>query len=171
MGLKRAVSQGFRTLFNPQKEFEALRNRTFEDVIEDYILLLLVAGVVAGIMSLISRFIYSGYLSIFKGMSIDYWRLLNYTVGNSVSMFFFYLFAGTFLIFIITMIARIFMKGIKLTRLLSLMLYVITPLLFFGWIVPSMFLPLIIWSLFLLATGLRVIHEAERSNQKIPKKK
>jgi hypothetical protein len=171
MGVKRALRQGFRTLFNPQKEFEALHNRTFEDVAEDYILILLVAGVVAGIMSLVYRFIYSGYLSIFKGMSIDYWRLLNYIAGNSVSMFFFYLFAGTFLIFIITMIARIFMKGMKLTRLLSLMLYAITPLLFFGWVAPSMFLPLIIWSLFLLIAGFRVMRGFEGSSQKILKKK
>jgi hypothetical protein len=166
MSLKRAIVQGFRTLYNPKKEFEELNSRSFEELAEDYILLLLAAGVVAGVMSLAYRIIYAAYLTIAKGMNIDYWRLLNYTAGNSISMFFFYLFAGTFLLFIITMILRIFVRGIKLTKMLSVMLYAITPMLFFGWVAPAMFLPLIIWSLFLLWAGVKALRQFQEESNK-----
>jgi len=166
MGLKRAVKQGFRTLSNPEKEFEALASRTFEEMLEDYMLFVLASGLFAGVISLAYRFVYSGYLSIFKGISMNYWKLLNYSVGTSLSMFFFYLFAGTFLLFIISIIVRIFVRGIKYTQLIAIMLYSVTPLLLFNWIAPTLILPLLIWGLFLLVCGVKTIKRLQLQKDK-----
>ncbi|MBN2052266.1 hypothetical protein JW756_02070 [Candidatus Woesearchaeota archaeon] len=161
MGLRRTIRQGFRTLADPKSQFEALPGRSFEEVVEDYIIFLLIAGLFAGVMSLVYRFVYSGYLSVFKGITMNYWKLLNYSVGTSVSMFFFYLFAGTFLLFIVSIIVKIFVSGIKYTRLIAILIYSVTPLLLFNWIAPTLILPLIIWVLFLLVCGVKTVKQLQ----------
>ncbi len=164
MKLKKAIAKGFGILSDPSQEFEEINKRTFEEVLEDYIKLLLFSGLLAGIVTFIYILIRAAYLNLFKGMAIDYWRLINYSAGTSGSIFFFYLFAGTFLFFILSILIKAFVKGVKYTRFVALMFYSLTPVLFFGWLSARIIPPLFIWSAFLLAAGVK--KENERANEK-----
>jgi len=155
MSIKSAIKQGIMILSNPDKEFLLMKERTFEDILEDYIKFLLMAGLMAGIAAIIYQFSRAAYLDIFKSIAIDYWRLLNYSVGTAVSTFFFYLFIGIFLIFLISLIVKLFARGLKYTHLLSIMAYSVSPLLIFNWIHESLFSALMVWTLFLLIKGIR----------------
>jgi hypothetical protein len=161
MGLKRAVGQAFRVLSNPETEFTGLCKRTLEDVIEDYIKMLLAAGVLAGMMNFIYQFLMAGYLSLFKGIKINYWNLANYSAGTSLSIFFFYLFAGTFLLFVLTVILKILVRRIRYTSLVSITIYSLTPIIVFGWLILTLSAVLLIWSAFLLVNGVAVVRRVE----------
>ena len=115
---------------------------------------LLATGLLAGAATLIYQFARAAYLDVFKSISVDYWNLLNYSVGTAVSIFFFYIFAGTFLMFIISLLIKLFARGIRYTRLLGIIMYSLSPLLVFSWIKESLFPALLVWSLFLLVKGI-----------------
>ncbi|MBW3000843.1 YIP1 family protein [Candidatus Woesearchaeota archaeon] len=155
MTLKSAIIQGFRTLANPEREFENINKRSLEKILEDYIKLLLASGLLAAVIAFIFILINSTYLNLFRGINIDYWRLINYSAGISGSLFFFYLFAGTFLFFLLSLIIRIFVRRIKYTRLISVLCYSLSPILLIGWISNKLILALGIWSAFLLIVGIR----------------
>jgi hypothetical protein len=167
MNLKRTIKHSIRILYNPEQEFEALNNRTLEEVVEDYIILLLSISVLAGVVSLAYQAIYAAYINLFQGIAINYLRLLNYSAGNSVSLFFFYAFAGTFLLFIISLVVKAFVKGIKYTKLISILLYSVTPLLLFCWITPAFFLPLSVWCIFLAVSGVKTFRRIEEQKKKL----
>jgi hypothetical protein len=164
MKLKKAIAKGFRILFNPSQEFEEINKRTFEEVLEDYIKLLLLSGLLAVVVTFTYILLSAAYLNLFKGIAIDYWRLINYSAGTSGSIFFFYLFAGTFIFFILSLIIKVFVKRVKYTRVVALMFYSLTPVLFFGWLSARIVPPLFIWSAFLLVAGVK--KENERANEK-----
>jgi len=136
MTLKSAIIQGFRTLANPEREFENINKRSLEKILEDYIKLLLASGLLAAVIAFI-------------------FILINYSAGISGSLFFFYLFAGTFLFFLLSLIIRIFVRRIKYTRLISVLCYSLSPILLIGWISNKLILALGIWSAFLLIVGIR----------------
>ncbi len=160
MSIKSAVKHGISVLSNPDREFSSMKERSFEEILDDYIKFLLVAGLLAGVAAIAYQFGRAAYLDVFKSIAVDYWRLLNYSVGTAVSTFFFYLFAGTFLMFIISLVLKIFVKGLKFTRLLSVMIYSLSPLLVFNWLKDSLFPALFVWSLFLLVKGVKIVKEA-----------
>ncbi len=78
--------------------------------------------------------------------------MINYSFGTATGMSFFYIFAGTFLFFFISLIVKIFTRKMKYMDLLRLMFYSVTPFLIFGWI-PIPMAALAIWCLFLLIKG------------------
>jgi len=148
------LKKAFRILSNPKKEFEDLSNRTFESVIGDYIKLLISVAIVAGLSSLIYAISRAVYLDLSLDIDIQYLRMMNYSFGRSASLFFFYIFAGTFLLFFISIILKPFIKKTKYTSLLKILFYSLTPLLLFSWLFSNP-LPLLIWSLFLLIVGIK----------------
>jgi hypothetical protein len=171
MSIKSAVKQGISILSNPDREFSLMKERSFEEILEDYIKFLLVAGLLAGVAAIAYQFGRAAYLDVFKSISIDYWRLLNYSVGTAVSAFFLYLFAGTFLMFVISLVLKPFAKGLRYTRLLSVMIYSLSPLLIFNWINESLFPALLVWSLFLLVKGVKIGKEELAGNTKNKRKR
>lgn len=148
------IKRWINILVNPQKEFEKLNNKSFESVIADYMVLLVTAGILAAFASFLYALFRAIYLDIFFDISIQYIRMVNYSIGRSVSLLFLYLFAGTFLLFFASLIIKLFFKKIKYTSLLNILTYSLTPILLFSWFLPNP-LPLAIWSLFLIYVGIK----------------
>ncbi|MCH8067418.1 MAG: YIP1 family protein [Nanoarchaeota archaeon] len=148
------IKRSLRILSSPKKEFEDLNKRTFESVVGDYTTLLVTVAILAGLLSLIYSVARAVYFDMFLDISIQYVRMINYSIGRSTSLLFFYLFAGTFLLFFLSMVLRPFLKRMKYTSLLKILFYSLTPLLLFSWFLFNP-LPLGIWSLFLLITGIK----------------
>jgi len=155
MTLKEAIATGFAILRNPEKEFKTLRKRTLEEVVEDYIKLLLLAGLATGIVLFIFNIAKAGFFDILRGVTVDYGRLANYSMSFFAGAFFLYLFAGTFLLFLLSMLIRIFVRKIKFTELIKIMCYSMTPVLFFGWVPISIVPALFVWAVFIFAVGIK----------------
>ena len=130
----RAIKQGFRTLNNPETEFRNMHKKSFETILGEYLILLLSVAIVAAIISFLYYLSKAFYLDIFQTLDVEYARMLNYSLGRSTSLMFFYLFAGTFFVFIFSLILMPFFRKLKYTRLLSIMFYSMTPFLLFSWI-------------------------------------
>jgi hypothetical protein len=143
-------------LKNPQKEFDKISNRTFEEVVADYMMLLVAAGLAAGIASFLYILLSVFYMDLALDVSIEYIRMLNYSIGRAISTLFFYLFSGTFLLFFLSIILRLVFRKINYSLLLRIMIYSLSPMLIFGWLLPNP-LPLLIWSGLLFYTGVNKI--------------
>jgi len=163
------IKKGIRILSSPKEEFESLNSRTFESVVWDYSILLLAASVASGLASLIYALARAFYLDLSLNIAIQYTGMINYSIGRSTSLVFFYLFAGTFLLFFLSMALKPFFRRIRYISLLKIMIYSMTPLLFFSWFLPNP-LPLAIWSLFLLAAGIKFHKHLEVKKDSIQKR-
>lgn len=152
--LRYAIKQNLAILSNPEKEFSKLENRQFESVLSDYLIMLVSVSILTGIVSFLFYLGKSLYLDIFLTIDVQYVRMINYSLGRSTSLMFFYLFAGTFFVFFLSLILSLFFRKIKLIKLLSLIFYASAPFLIFSW-VPVFALPLSIWSIFLFIQGVK----------------
>jgi hypothetical protein len=164
-----AIKRAFGILSNPKKEFENINKRTFESVLADYMILLVAVAVLAGLSSLIYSIVRVLYLDMTLDISVQYLRMINYSVGRSVSLLFFYLFGGTFLLFFLSTILRFLLRKIKYISLLKILFYSLTPFLLFSWFLPTP-LPLGVWSIFLLITGIKT-HKNEHIKKNSIKKR
>ena len=158
MGIKASIKTGVCLLMNPEHEFRALHSRTLEDILGEYIKLLLLCGLVAGMFSFAYAIVRAFVLQFFNHVTIDYLRLVNYAAGISTGTFFFYLFSGTFVLFLVCMLLRIFIKHLHFTLIIKILCLSMTPLLFFSWISSVMAFPLLVWSVFLAIVGIRSAH-------------
>lgn len=149
-----AIKKSINVLLKPETEFSKLKDKSFEDVVKDYIIVLISFAIIAGVLLFILSYIRAVYLDIFVNIDIQYLRMLNYAGGIATSISFFYIFAGTFIAFFMTIILRIFIRKMKYTSLFAILLYSLYPLILFGWI-PFNPLPLIIWSIFLFIIGVK----------------
>ena len=163
------IKRALRILSSPKKEFEDLNKRTFESVVGDYAILLVTVAILAGLSSLIYSIARALYLDMSLDISIQYVRMINYSIGRSMSLLFFYLFAGTFLLFFLSMVLRPFLKRMKYISLLKILFYSLTPLLLFSWFLSNP-LPLVIWSLFLLITGIKTYKSEHIKKNSIKKR-
>ncbi len=154
MILINGIKQGFKTLINPDKEFTNINKRSFESILSDYLIMLLAVGLLAAAVSVLFYLGKAFYLDIFKTVDIQYGRMLNYSMGRATSLMFFYLFSGTFLMFILSMILNVFFRKVKYVKLLGIMFYSLTPVLLFSW-VHIFAASLLIWSIFLFCIGIK----------------
>jgi len=152
--LIKPIKSGIRILFNPEKEFRLLNKRSLEPVVWDYTIVLAASAVMAGIFNLTFSIAKAFYLDLFVDISIQYPRMINYSIGRSASIIFFYLFAGTFLLFFLSLLLRPLFRNINYTSLLKILIYSAMPVLLFGWFLANP-LPLAIWSIFLIYTGVK----------------
>lgn len=152
--IKEPIKRGIRILSNPKKEFENLNSRTFESVVGDYMQLLVLVAVLAGFASFLYSLVRAIYLDFFLNVDLQYLNMLNYSLGRSASLIFFYLFAGTFLLFFLSLILKPLFHRVKYISLLKILFYSLTPFLLFSWIFSNP-LPLLIWTAFLVAIGIR----------------
>lgn len=151
--VKELVKRGIRLLVNPEKEFRELEKETLETAVANYLKLLIVTGTVAGASIFLFNFARALYYQLSLRVDVQYLRLLNYSATILSTTIFFYAVIGTFGIFFLSYLLRLFIRSIKYTVLVKLMLYSLTPILLFGWI-PTLVLSLIIWSIFLFVLGL-----------------
>lgn len=143
--------EGLKILVSPQNSFENRQKATFESNLTEYLNRILLMGLTAGILSFIYDICRSVFFQIFYTVDIQYLKVINYASGKALSIFFFYLFAGTFLVFIISFILNKFFKKIKYTRIFEIMFLALTPLVLFAWI-PSAIIPLTLWSAFIFSS-------------------
>ena len=148
------IKRGLNILLRPQKEFSEINNHSFETAAANYTLLLITVGIAAGVFNLLFSLIKAFFLDLFLNIDINYWRMINYAFGVGASIIFFYIFAGTFLIFFISIILKPFFRKMKYVDLLRLLFYSSTPILLFAWLQFNA-LPLVIWSIFLFITGIK----------------
>ncbi len=149
-----AIRQGIQVLLYPGKEFRNLNERTFESVLGDYLKLLITAGILSGIFSFLISLVKAAYFDIFMTIDIQYWRMMNYSLGRTTSTIFFYLFAGTFIFFFLSVALFPFFRNMKYVNLLRIMFYSLTPFLLFSW-VPILVPSLALWSIFLFIVGVK----------------
>lgn len=165
----RAIKRARVILSNPKKEFDNINKRTFESVIADYMILLVVLAVLAGLSSFIYSIAVVSYLDITSDINVQYLRMINYSAGRSTALLFFYLFGGTFLLFFLSAILKFFLQKIKYISLLKILFYSLTPFLLFGWVLPNP-LPLGIWSIFLFVTGIKMYKSEHVKSDSIRKR-
>lgn len=160
------IKKRFSFLLNPQKGFKELKNSSFESSVSEYLKLLGLLVLVVGAYNFIFNILKAIYFDLFLDLEIKYWFMLNYALGKTTSLMFFYLFAGTFVLFFISMLLKPFFRKIKYIYLLQILLFSLTPLLFFGWI--SIFVhSLLIWSLFLFYVGIKSVDKSKVSKNSI----
>jgi len=155
-----SIKRGFNILLNPNREFSKLNNRIFEHIVRDYMWLLVVMGGVAVIIKFIISIIKAVYLDLFVSIDINYGRMANFVLGNASSIFFLYLFLGTFLVFFLSLILNPFFKKIKYMGILKILFYSLTPFLLFGWL-PFNLTPIAIWCIFLFILGIKSYNSTE----------
>lgn len=150
------IKDRFKLIGNPKEYFLDFDKDTFEKQLSDYLKLLILTGILAGISITIFNTIRGFYFLYVDKINVDIWRMLNYSVGNGVAVVFFALFCGTILLFVIATILRPFLKKLKFIKILQLMMYSLSPLLLFGWI-PALSLSLLIWCVFIFCIGYKNI--------------
>jgi hypothetical protein len=147
-------------LKNPEKEFSTLSNKNLESVVFNYVKQLLLLIVVASVVNFVIMFLRVLYLDIFLEIDINYYRFLNFALGQSAAISIIYLVSGTFLVFFVSMFLNIFIRKIKNTELVKKILYSLTPILLFG-ITPLLATVFLIWSAFLFILGVK-LHKEKR---------
>jgi len=161
----RPVRRAIRIIRNPEKEFLRIGTYSFEEVLTRYLTLLVLMGMLSGITRFVISVAKSAYMDMIYNINIQYLRMINYTVGMSTSLVFFYLFSGTFILFLISVLLFAVVRRIKYTRLLMIIFYSASPLLLFGWI--PIFIPaLILWSCVLFLIGINV-HKQQAVNKDV----
>jgi len=154
MPLVKNVREWYRILIEPRTAFTALEKKPFEKTLVEYLYLLIVCAVVAGIFSIVVMLLKAVYYDFLMGAEVRYLRLVNYAFGRGTSLLFLYAFSGTIILFFVSLLLRLFTGKIKYVRLLSTLFYSLAPILLFGWLYPIV-LPLFVWSLILFIEGLR----------------
>ncbi len=147
--MKKILLEWFSLLTHPQKGFVRVKKKTLESVLGEYMKVLLLAGFVAGLTVCVSYLVRAAYFSLVRGVDIEYLRLVNYALGMAAGTFFFWLFAGTVLFFVAVLIFRVFIPA-SLSDRVKFMSVSTAPVLFFGWITPSIVPVLLVWSMVLL---------------------
>lgn len=165
LNIIKTFKKGIYILLNSDETAFELPNRTFEDVLSDYLVLLLSCG----ILSVLFEFLYSiGFVVFFdltKNMDVSYLKVINYSLGNSVSSFFLYIFCGTFLMFFLSLILFVFLKKVKYMNVFKVLLFSFTPVLLFGWI-RVLFLGLLVWAFFLFFKGIALFKKQQHTSKK-----
>ena len=167
--IKEPIKKGLKILSTPREEFDKLNNKSLESVVADYMKLLVMVAIAAAAFNLIYALFRGIYLDIFMNADVQYWRMINYSMGRSVSTLFLYFFSGTFLLFFLSLILKIFLIRIKYTSMLKIMFYSLTPFLLFSWIFFNP-LPLAIWSVFLFIMGVKTHRSEQIKNKSIDKR-
>ncbi len=151
---KKIIKTRWNLLFDPKAGYRELLDVTFEQSLIEYLLLVLFLGVLSAVFIFFSNIIKAVYIGILYKADIQFMNMLNYTLGQASGTIFFYFFAGTFILFAISLVVDGFFRDIKYIRLLQIFFIALTPFLLFGWI-PFLSYTLLIWSIFLLVQGIR----------------
>jgi hypothetical protein len=152
MTLKAAVKQGFRLVADSERELGRLERRTLEEVLENHVLLLLASGFLAATVSLLFSMGQGAYYNLIDQVTVDYLKLLNYSLTIAAGIFFFYLFAGTFLVGVMAFLLRGLIRR-RYVEVVKLLCAALTPVLLFGWVAQRLAIGFLAWTLVLLVIG------------------
>ncbi len=152
-------------LAHPQDAYRDIPGRKFEKVVEEYMIMLILVAAAAAVASFLYALGNALYLNIAYVVDIQYLRMMNYALGRATSLLFFYFFAGTFLIFFISLVLRPFFRHVKYTQLITMLLYAASPLLLFGWL-PISLVAFFIWCVAIFVIGARAMPRREQKVRK-----
>ena len=154
MIIKRLLKSRFLLLSNPKEGYNEYEKSTLEEVVSEYLKLLIFVSIMSGLSSFVIMIGRSAYFHLFLNADVSYINAFNYAFGQASGSLLFCFFMGTFIVFLISVILNPFFK-IKYVVILKTLLISLTPLLLFGWIL--ILLPgIVIWAVFLLFTGLNM---------------
>jgi phosphoglycerol transferase MdoB-like AlkP superfamily enzyme len=153
--VKKLIKGAVNVLKNSESEFKALNEKTLEEIVFNYVKLLVFIAIVAGAVNMVISFVRVLYLDIFLRVGVNYLTFLNYVFGQSSAIMIIYIMSGTFLLYFVSLILNLFFRRIKYTELLKKILYSLTPVLVFGW-TPYIALSLLIYSVFLFIMAIKV---------------
>ncbi len=162
--MKALVSEWWTVITDPRRALRETHKRSLEGVLGEYLRLLLLAGLAAGLFTLLGGLAKAAYLDLTVTLDVDYAKLLNYLLGQATGAFFFALFAGTFLLFAASLALGPLGGKLRYASTLKIALRSMTPLLFFGW-VPVVTPGALLWTLILAIDGVRTA----RSYRKPPR--
>ena len=158
--IKNLIKKGIIVLKNPAEEFKLLEKKQLEEVVGNYLILLLLLSLVAALFNFVFVLGKVAYFTITSKIDVDYLLMLNYDLAESLAIASSYILSGTFLMFFISIILKVFFRRIKYTDLLKIMLYSAYPLLLFCWM-PILAFSLLIWAVFLFFVGVK-LHKSSR---------
>lgn len=162
MGAKRHILRALTFLADGKEGIRHERKRPVEDIMGDHVKFVFIMSVFASLVSTIVTFATAAYLAKFRAVAVDYSRLLNYSIsiiGGTIS---FYFFAGTFLLFLISIILTLFIR-IKYFELLRYLCLAYIPIISFAWINPQFVYALLPWGLIVFVSCLQTHNEAKKA--------
>jgi hypothetical protein len=162
----KTFKKGISRIFNSEKELIGLSQRTFEDVLNNYLVLLLFCALFAAFFEILYSLSFVLFFDFTRSLDISYFRFFNYAIGNAISIFFLYIFLGTFFVFFLSLILRIFVKNIKYIDLFKILLFSFTPVLLFSFI-RFLFLGLLVWTFILFFNGILIIKKHKTSKKSL----
>jgi len=164
--IKETIKKRIRFLTAPKEGFNQLKNTSLETSVAEYLKLMILLSIAAAAYIFISSMIRSAYLQAFFNLDINYWFMLNYLMGKVTSTMFFYFFAGTFILFFISLPLKLIMPKIRYVNMLQILFHSLTPILLFGWI-PELTPSLLVWAIFLFTTGTKTYKDMRVSKNSI----
>ena len=139
---------------NPEKVFSDIHKKSFDDVLYFYVKMLIYSAFVAAVWSFVFSILKAVYYEVFLNAGIQYLRRINYSLGESVSIAFLFVFIGSFMLFPIASIFKPLFRKINYLDYLKIVVFSTAPILLFGWITFSIF-ALVMWSIFIFAVGIK----------------
>lgn len=164
-GMRAIIGRAVAVIRNPDHAYGQLHSRTLEDVLADYVKLVMASGLLAGVVSFIWAFGRAAYLQLVRGIVVDYWRLANYQAQVLAGTFFLYLFAGTILFFLASVVVKAARPRAGYTQVVMVLCYALSPVLLFGWVSSRLVPALLVWSVVLLLVGLGYTGVVSRSRR------
>jgi hypothetical protein len=164
MALRTALKRWYGVLRDPKGAYAGVGARTLEDVVVEYLkllcLLAILLAIFLGAVSIGRALVYA----VFYSVDVQYERLVSYTLAGAAGGAFFAIFAGTFLLFFVSLLARPWYRNVAYVDLIRGILLATAPLLLFGWIAFAM-PALLIWSLVLFVNGMPILRAARRAQR------
>ncbi|NTV23264.1 MAG: hypothetical protein HGA85_02725 [Nanoarchaeota archaeon] len=139
-------------LKNPKTGLSKLETKSLDTILGNYLTVLLLSSIVAGLSTFILGISKSAYYHYVLKAKVDIAAAVNYSAGISISLFFFYLFLGTVIVFILSILLGMILRK-PLVYCLRLLMLSMSPFLLFGWL-PLVGYSLVIWVLYLVAIGI-----------------
>lgn len=146
-------------LQSPREGLLRVHEETLEETLSNYLALLLWSGVLAGVVSFVWALLRALYVDIIRGITIDYWHVVNYFSQVLIGTAFLYVFFGTFVMFLLTLALQAFAPRARYVKVVAVTCASAAPLLLFGWIAPRLLLALLVWMLFLLGSGISILKQ------------
>lgn len=160
--LRAPIRRAWSAVTEPKRSMDELDGTTLETMLGDYCKLLLASGALAGLTAFVVAFVRSFYLDVVRNVHIEYFNLANYYAGIATGIFFFYLFAGTFLFFLLTLVVWAANRPVEYTRIVKAASLGMSPILLFGWIDGAFASSLLLWSAIILVIGVRAARSARK---------
>ncbi len=150
--LKEPIKEAIDVMSFPGKSFGKASKVSFEKSLGNHMLRVLIAGFSGLGFNLLFGLIRALYFQIFFSADVNYWNVVNYSLGMGISIFFFFVFAGSFILFAVALLLRPFNRKLKFIEHIKIVIMSSSPVVLLGWI-PALAPSAGIWSLLLFFIG------------------